>query len=125
MHQIIMNIQKLRPIFRVALLSGLFALSMFFSFAVQAAEVYKLSVDEWDRPHDAKSVSIIQPLPDVIANWQSKENQNIEIRYPGGESGLLLATSLRDWLVVLGVPSGAIILTSGSADFTELELLVQ
>lgn len=95
------------------------------TFPCFAAEKYLLAVDEWDRPLDANAVSIIKPLPEVIAKWSGQANQKIDIRYPGGEMGGLLASRLRDWLVVLGVPSSDIILTPGSAAVTQLELVVQ
>ena len=99
------------------------------SVNVFAADSYTLSVDEWDRPHDVNSVTSLTPLPDIVAKWSSLIDNNksakIDIRYPGGELGQLLAKRLHDWLVVLGVPSNAILLTPGSADITQLKLIVK
>lgn len=92
---------------------------------VRANDVYTLSVDQWDRPHDAKSISELAPLPDVISAWSQQEDAKIDIRYPGGEMGELLARRLHDWLVILGVPSSEILLTPGSAVITQLELIVK
>lgn len=94
-----------------------------------AAEIFILSVDEWDRPHDDKTVISLQPLPQLVKHWTEAKQANadtvIEVRYPGGEMGELLAKRLYDWLVVLGIPSSEIILSPGSASVTQLELVVQ
>lgn len=100
-------------------------LTSFCISSVYANDIYTLSVDQWDRPHDAKSISELAPLPDVIDAWSEKEGNKIDIRYPGGEMGELLARRLHDWLVILGVPSSEILLTPGSAVITQLELIVK
>lgn len=93
-----------------------------------ANELFTLSVDQWDRPHDDKAVIAMPPLPELVKTWSAKKQENadakIEVRYPGGEMGELLAKRLYDWLVVLGIPSSEIILSPGSASVTQLELLV-
>ena len=45
----------------------------------------------------------------------AEPDQQVEIRYPGGESGMLWAEELRDWLVSLGIPLNRIQTLSGSA----------
>ncbi len=48
----------------------------------------------------------------------------IEIRYPGGEPGILWASELRDWLISLGIPSDKIATYSGSPNGDELILQI-
>ncbi len=86
--------------------------------------VWLLGADDWARPHDGASMVQMPPLPEVVKAWEQQPNQQLVVRYPGGEEGLLWANELRSWLVALGIPSEYQELVAGSRrpDQIELEL---
>lgn len=74
----------------------------------------KLNAEHWDMQRHGEGVLKIEPLSDIVKRWQASSGKIIEIRYPGGEEGILWVEELRSWLVSLGIPSEALSLTPGS-----------
>ena len=73
-----------------------------------------LRAETWDMPRHGEALLKVPELAAVVNDWQKNPQQKIELRYPGGEEGELWVEELKDWLVSLGVPSGAIELSPGS-----------
>ena len=84
------------------------------------AATYTLSGEEWARPRSGRSIARLTSVRALVEQWMQSPQSVIEIRYPGGESGILWASELRDWLVTLGIPSDAIVTHSGSPNGDEL-----
>lgn len=75
---------------------------------------FLLSADEWARPRSGERVVALESVHDAVAVWLSRDDSNLVIFYPGGETGSLWASELRDWLVALGLPMDRIELRPGS-----------
>ena len=67
----------------------------------------------------------MMPVRQLVEEWMQAQRAVIEIRYPGGESGILWASELRDWLISLGIPSDMIITQSGSPNGDELIMQIK
>ena len=83
-----------------------------------------LSQQQWAIPKNAQSILNMPALRAVMPRLLQDEQQNLVIRYPGGEVGILWASELKGWLVSLGVSSERIELQTGSIKSNELELFV-
>ena len=99
------------------------ALLLFVSMALPAADSgFLLDSETWARPRSGSSVSAMPVVRQLVQQWVSAPTQRIDIRYPGGEEGVLWASELRDWLVALGIPAEAIIVQAGSPHADQLLL---
>lgn len=91
--------------------------------ATAVAESWTLEAGSWARPRDGRAVVTMAPLPTVVRSWSRRGDAQLVVRYAGGEDGELWATELGDWLVALGVPGSAIMLTPGGRpEHLELEI---
>ena len=86
------------------------------------AAQFEVDADTWARPRTAVAVMKMGPVGEAVRAWMNDPAQMLEIRYPGGESGMLWAEELRDWLVSLGVPLEQIQTLSGSAVADRLQV---
>lgn len=77
------------------------------------ASAWTLDAATWARPRSGAAVLSMSPLPAVVGAWSRRPDDRIVVRHPGGESGELWATELRDWLVALGVPGDHVEVTGG------------
>ncbi len=92
---------------------------------VVAAEPYLLSADEWASPRDGVSVARLPAVAAAVRDQMQSPGARIQLRYPGGEEGVLWVQELRSWLISLGVPSERIELYPGSARGDVMELSVR
>lgn len=92
---------------------------------ISAQEVYSISAAEWSQPRSGERVMTLVPVAELLQQWQQDSVGKIELLYPGGESGLLWAKELQDWLVALGIPSNQIQIRIGSqaADILQMKIL--
>lgn len=86
--------------------------------------IYSVSADEWSRPRNGAVIAEFDAIRAAVTYWEKAADNAIMIRYPGGDSGDIWATELRDWLVSLGIPADYIELVSGSQSADEIRLIV-
>lgn len=89
----------------------------------QAAE-YSIHAEVWARPRSGDSLLVLPALQSLLRDYDANLNATIEIRYPGGEEGVLWAQELQDWLVALGVPSRRIETVVGSGVQDSIRLML-
>ncbi len=101
-------------------------MGIFLSGSVSAQEVYSISAAEWSQPRNGERVLALPAMELLLQQWQQGSIGEIELLYPGGESGLLWAKELQDWLVALGIPSTQIQIRIGSqaADILQMKILI-
>ncbi|MDH3451498.1 MAG: hypothetical protein OEN20_03700 [Gammaproteobacteria bacterium] len=91
--------------------------------SAQAAE-YSIHAEVWARPRSGDALLALPALQDLLHDFDANPQAAIEIRYPGGEEGVLWAQELKDWLVALGVPSRRIEVVVGSGVQDSIRLLL-
>ena len=89
-----------------------------FAFAAR----YTINAEVWARPRSGEVILQMEPLRNLVADWQQSPNSVIEILYPGGEAGVLWAQELQSWLVALGIPSARIQDIAGSTIQDSIEV---
>ena len=104
----------------------LFAFMMLVNASVWAntIRIFTLSADEWARPRSGEVIPVMEPVKLAMSYWESGINGAILLSYPGEDSGELWASELKDWLVSLGVPSDAILMSPGLQAKDEIRLKV-
>lgn len=75
----------------------------------------QLQAETWDVSRHGEVLIKIPELSTIINRWSENTGQSIELRYPGGEEGVLWVEEFMDRLVSLGVPSSAIQSLAGSS----------
>jgi hypothetical protein len=85
---------------------------------------YILTAQQWNIPRTASSILGMPVLQNVMQEFQASNNNQLLIKYPGGDEGTLWAYELRGWLISLGVASEHIELIPGSASTDQLEISV-
>ncbi|MDQ1363493.1 MAG: hypothetical protein QG652_1354 [Pseudomonadota bacterium] len=96
--------------------------------AEESAEVMlALRAGQWDNLRSGDALLKQPDLADLVQRWMNTPGGIIELRYPGGEEGEIWVHELLDWLVALGVPSGAMqtLPGSGAGDTIYLVLLAR
>ena len=94
------------------------------SLCASAAE-YSIHAEVWARPRRGDELLQLPALRGLLNDYERAGDAYIEIRYPGGEAGVLWAQELQDWLVALGVPSQRIRTQAGSGVPDSVELLIK
>lgn len=74
---------------------------------------YLLLADDWARPRSGERVAAMPALRGAVAAWLEHPGSRILVLYPGGETGSLWGTEVRDWLVALGVEPDHVVTRSG------------
>jgi len=80
----------------------------------QASDI-QLQAETWEVSRHGELLIKIPELSTIVNKWSENTEQKIELRYPGGEEGLLWVEEFMDRLVSLGVPSSTIQLLPGSS----------
>lgn len=86
--------------------------------------IFTISADEWARPRSGSVIAEFEAVRAAVDYWDKAFDHSILIRYPGGDSGEIWASELRDWLVSLGIPMDYINLVPGSQSAGEIRLIV-
>lgn len=94
------------------------------SLCLSVENVMSIDAEEWARPRSGEMIATMPVIREVVTTWMKMKNADITIRYPGGETGIIWAQELRDWLVSLGVESNALILSVGSSAEDRLDLII-
>lgn len=93
---------------------GLVAAALSGAAAVPAWATEYISQDEWPDIQRGIQVTQYARIAGVVNEFDRAQRSSIVVLHPGGEAGHDWAVEIRDWLVALGVPSGAIALRPGS-----------
>ena len=88
------------------------------------AREYSIDAEEWARPRSGEMLLSLSAVTQLMHDFEGAPNAGIEIRYPGGEMGLLWAEELQAWLVALGVPSTRIVSTPGSSGEDKVDMVL-
>jgi len=75
----------------------------------------QLQAETWDVSRHGELLIKIPELSTIVNKWSEDTQQKIELRYPGGEEGVLWVEEFMDRLVSLGIPSRSIQLLPGSS----------
>ena len=120
-----MNRKPYRPPIVEIFLSAVAALLL--AVPVQADDRWELAASDWSRPRNGMAVASMPPVAEAVRAWQeavaTQPAARLLLVHAGGEEGSLWAAELRDWLVALGIPPGAIEqVAGGRVDRIELRL---
>jgi hypothetical protein len=91
---------------------------------VAAQTVWQLDAADWSRPRHGEWLAGHPPLVAAIDALQQSPDAVLQIRYPGGDEGVLWAEELQAWLVALGLESNRIETLPGSAAADAIQLEV-
>ena len=94
------------------------------SLWANSVRIFTLSADEWARPRSGEVIPAMESVKLAMSYWESGINGAILLSYPGVDSGELWASELKDWLISLGVPSDAILMSPGLQAKDEIRLKV-
>jgi hypothetical protein len=84
------------------------------SIARKQANGWKLYAEQWELTRSGESLLSLPVLKEVVTAWLQRQDEIIEIQYPGGEEGELWVQELMDWFVSLGIPSSQMLAVPGS-----------
>jgi hypothetical protein len=84
------------------------------SIANKQANGWKLYAEQWELTRSGESLLLLPVLKEVVTAWLQRQDEIIEIQYPGGEEGELWVQELMDWFVSLGIPSSQMLAVPGS-----------
>ncbi|MGM0593306.1 MAG: hypothetical protein ACQETD_02120 [Pseudomonadota bacterium] len=88
------------------------------------AESWSISASEWARPRHGDWLVRQPALVATVEQLQAQPTAFVQLRYPGGDEGVLWAEELHSWLVALGVGSDRIDVVPGSGAADRIELRV-
>lgn len=102
---------------------GLFLLLV--PFFVYGDDSWEISAQEWAQPRHGEWLVRQPALVGAMAQLQQSSQSHLQIRYPGGDEGVLWAEELQSWLVALGLASNRIELVPASrkADLIQLQVV--
>ncbi len=102
-------------IFKININLVLMAVLFVGSADMHAEKVFvAIKSEQWEMPRHGEVLLKQAELGRIVRQWINAPQSIIEIRYPGGEEGEIWVQELMDWLVALGVPSGAMNRIPGS-----------
>lgn len=85
----------------------------------------KVNSTLWSSPRNAAAIAAEPAIAAAVEAWHAQPRRVIVVRHAPGETGLLRAEELRDWLVALGVPSQAVDVRAGEDVGDRLQLRVR
>lgn len=88
-------------------------------------ETWEISAAEWARPRHGTWLLQQPALSAAVKQIQQNPASVLQIRYPGGDEGVLWAEELQSWLVALGLESDRIerVPGSGAADRVQIRVV--
>jgi len=89
-----------------------------------ASGPHVVTADAWAQPRSGERIAALPAMRAIVTEYDRAGGHAILIRYPGGDSGTLMAHELKDWLVALGIPGSDVRLQKGldRADVLILEI---
>ncbi len=91
---------------------------------VSAETVWTLSASDWARPRHGEWLVTHPSLHAAINDLQQSPQSLLQLRYPGGDEGVLWVEELQAWLVALGVESTRIEVLPGSGNEAVIQIEV-
>ena len=112
-------------IFHTMKINFLVFLVLLMPVAVYGEASWEISAQEWAQPRHGDWLVQQPALSGAIALLQQQPDSHLQVRYPGGDEGVLWAEELQSWLVALGLASNRIELVPGSskADLIQLNIV--
>lgn len=110
----------------VDMLIRICALILMLSPALEAyGESWEISALEWARPRHGDWLVRQPALAGALEQVQQNPESHLQIRFPGGDEGVLWAEELQSWLVALGLESDRIerVPGSGAADRVQIRVV--
>jgi hypothetical protein len=89
---------------------------------VYGEESWQISALEWAQPRQGEWLVRQPALVAAIGQLQEQPQSRLQIRYPGGDEGVLWAEELQAWLIALGVASNRIERVPGSSEADMIQL---
>ena len=100
----------------------LVALLLTFPVLVCGEDSWQISAVEWAQPRHGEWLASQPALVAAIGQLQQQPQSRLQIRYPGGDEGVLWAEELQAWLVALGLASNRIERVPGSSQAGMIQL---
>lgn len=97
-------------------------LLLLFPVLVTGEESWQISALEWAQPRHGEWLVRQPVLASAVDQLQQQPQSLLQIRYPGGDEGVLWAEELQAWLVALGLPSSRIERVPGSSTADRIQL---
>jgi hypothetical protein len=91
---------------------------------VPAETEWTLSAPDWARPRHGDWLSAHPALVAALDKLQQSPHSVLQLRYPGGDEGVLWVEELQAWLVALGLESERIEILPGSGGKAAIQLEV-
>lgn len=110
----------------VDMLKRICVLLLMLSPAFEAyGETWEISALEWARPRHGDWLVRQPALAAALERIQQNPEVRLQIRFPGGDEGVLWAEELHSWLVALGLESDRIerVPGSGAADRVQIRVV--
>lgn len=85
---------------------------------------WQITALEWSRPRHGEWLVRQPALSAAIVQLQQQPQARLQIRYPGGDEGVLWAEELQAWLVALGLASNRIERIPGSSEANTISLVI-
>ena len=108
---------------RMLMIARLFLL-LTIALPVSAETAWTLSAAEWSRPRHGEWLVAHPALSAALNKLQRSPHSVLQLRYPGGDEGVLWAEELQAWLVALGLESERIEKLPGSGGEAAIQLEV-
>ncbi|MEN8168794.1 MAG: hypothetical protein ABFS08_01050 [Pseudomonadota bacterium] len=91
---------------------------------VSAETTWALSAADWARPRHGEWLAAHPSLLAALDKLQQSPQSVLQLRYPGGDDGVLWVEELQAWLVALGLESERIETLPGSGGKAVIQLEV-
>lgn len=95
---------------------------LLFPVLVIGEESWQISALEWAQPRHGEWLVRQPALAAAIERLQQQPQTRLQIRYPGGDEGVLWSEELQAWLVALGLPSSRIERVPGGSTADRIQL---
>lgn len=102
----------------------LFLLLLTLPYTVYGEASWEISAQEWAQPRHGEWLISHPALSGAVDQLQRNPQSRLQVRYPGGDEGVLWAQELQSWLVALGLGSERIELVPGSSKADRIQLKV-
>lgn len=108
---------------RMSMLNRLLFL-LVIAIPLSAEAVWTLHASDWARPRHGEWLINHPPLQEAVIALQHSPQSRLQLRYPGGDEGMLWVEELHAWLVALGVESTRIEVLPGSGEEAAIQIEV-
>lgn len=105
----------------MSMIARLFLL-LIVSLPLSAETVWELGAADWARPRHGEWLVAHPALQAALEKLQQSPHSVLQLRYPGGDEGVLWVEELQAWLVALGLESERIETLPGGGGETVIQL---